>query len=114
MRLLVDRKERLWDNSLMPRYDFIACYIMANRKNGTLYVGVTSDLPTRIDQHQSGTGSHFTGKYRCTKLIWYEQFDDMSAAMQREKRLKEWKRSWKTELIEKTNPHWDDLSLKWL
>ncbi|MEM6650256.1 MAG: GIY-YIG nuclease family protein [Pseudomonadota bacterium] len=98
----------------MARFDLIAAYIMANRKNGTLYVGVTSDLSARIEQHKSGEGSHFTGKYGCTKLVWYEEFSDMSAALQREKRLKEWKRHWKIELIEKTNPHWDDLSLDWL
>lgn len=98
----------------MARFDLIACYIMANRKNGTLYVGVTSDLSTRVGQHKSGAGSRFTGKYGCTRLVWFEEFDDMASAARRERRLKEWQRAWKIALIEKTNPHWDDLSLRWL
>ncbi|MEM7766642.1 MAG: GIY-YIG nuclease family protein [Pseudomonadota bacterium] len=82
---------------------------MANRKIGTLYIGVTSDLPARVHRHRTGRGSAFTGKYGCNRLVWYERFEVMALAKQRERRRKDWKRSWKITLIEKTNPHWDDL-----
>jgi len=94
----------------VARFDFIAAYIMANRKSGALYVGSASDLPVRIGQHKQGVGAHFTAKYRCHTLVWYERFDSMTAAAQMERRLKRWKRRWKIELIEKTNKHWLDLS----
>jgi putative endonuclease len=94
----------------MARFDFIACYILANRKNGAIYTGATSDLMNRLDQHKSGNGSLFTAKYDCTRLVWFEQFETIGEALHKEKRLKTWSRRWKVELIEKTNPHWDDLS----
>lgn len=94
----------------MARYDFIAVYLLANRKNGTLYVGSTSDLPTRMDQHKSGKGSVFTAKYEVHRLVWFEHFPEMEPALRAERRMKEWKRRWKIELIEKSNPHWDDLT----
>lgn len=96
----------------MARFDFIACYILTNRKNGTLYTGSTSDLIERLDQHKRGAGSEFTTKYNCTRLVWYEQFSEMAAATHKERRIKTWPRQWKINLIEETNPHWDDLSLK--
>ena len=94
----------------MARYDFIAVYILANRRNGTLYVGVTSDLIKRIGQHRSGHGSWFTQKYKTFRLVYYERYPEMEPALRRERRLKEWKRQWKIDLIEGVNPHWDDLS----
>jgi putative endonuclease len=77
--------------------------------NGTLYIGVTTDLPVRIFAHRSGTGSAFTKKYAVTRLVWYETYDMVADAIQRETSLKRWLRKWKLELIEKFNPNWDDL-----
>lgn len=94
----------------MARFDFIACYILANRKNGTLYTGATSDLPSRVDQHKLGNGSKFTEKYGCKRLVWYEQFFEMGDALHKERWIKTWPRLWKINLIEEHNPHWDDLS----
>lgn len=94
----------------MARFEFIAAYIMANKKNGTLYTGSTADLVARIAQHKSGAGSVFTGKYGCKRLVWYEKFDEMGPAIARERRLKSWPRRWKIELIETANPDWDDLT----
>ena len=84
-------------------------YIITNRPRGVLYVGVTSDLPKRIWQHKQGQGSAFTAKYRLHKLVWYQLHETMEAAITHEKRLKFWKRAWKIDLIEKTNPTWRDL-----
>ena len=95
----------------MARFDCIAVYILANRKNGTLYVGVTSDLITRLEQHRSGRGSVFTAKYKTWRLVWLEVHETMEPALAREKRLKFWKRQWKIDLIESVNPDWDDLAL---
>ena len=95
----------------MARYDAISVYILANRKNGTIYTGVSSDLWTRIGQHKSGKGSAFTSKYGCARLVWYELHQQVVAAVHRENRIKTWKRQWKINLIEATNPHWDDLSM---
>ena len=94
----------------MARFDFIATYIMANRKNGAIYTGCSSDLPMRVGQHKSGIGSRFTKQYACTNLVWYERFDEMTFAARREKQIKRWPRQWKINLIEKTNPVWSDLS----
>ena len=95
----------------MARYDFIAVYIVANRKQGTIYTGVTSDLWARLGQHKSGKGSLFTGKYGCDRLVWCEQHQDMASALGRERRIKTWKRQWKIDLIEMANPDWDDLTM---
>ena len=94
----------------MARFDFIATYIMANRKNGAIYTGSASDLPVRIGQHKQGAGASFTKQYACFNLVWYERFDSMSLAVRREKQIKRWNRQWKIELIEKINPVWLDLS----
>lgn len=94
----------------MARFDFIAVYLLANRKYGTLYCGVTSDLPTRMDQHKQGAGSVYTAKYNCARLVWFEQHQTMPPALHREKRIKTWNRQWKINLIEEANPNWDDLS----
>jgi putative endonuclease len=84
-------------------------YILANKRNGTLYIGVTSDLIKRIWQHKEGVVDGFTKKYDLKKLVYYEQHANAESAIHREKRLKEWKRQWKLELIEKSNPEWKDL-----
>jgi putative endonuclease len=94
----------------MARFDFIATYIIANRKNGAIYTGSSSDLPARIGQHKAGAGSRFTAEYGCVRLVWYEHHQTMGAAIHREKRLKTWPRRWKTDLIEARNRHWDDLA----
>jgi putative endonuclease len=84
-------------------------YILASAKNGTLYVGVTNDLARRIWEHREGLGEGFTKKYRVKMLVHFEEFGDIDLAIHRETRLKKWKRRWKMELIEKTNPSWEDL-----
>jgi len=84
-------------------------YILANKPRGTLYVGVTNGLPTRVAQHRAGKGSAFTRKYGVHSLVWYEEFADVRQAIQKEKTLKHYTREWKINLIERTNQHWDDL-----
>jgi putative endonuclease len=84
-------------------------YILASKKNGTLYVGVTSDLTRRIWEHKSKAVEGFTQKYNANKLVYFEQYDDAENAIKREKRLKKYNRKWKLELIEKVNPEWRDL-----
>jgi len=84
-------------------------YILASNQNGTLYIGVTSNLAKRIWQHKEGIVDGFTKKYDVKKLVYYEQHENAESAIHREKRPKEWKRQWKLALIEKFNPTWDDL-----
>jgi putative endonuclease len=84
-------------------------YIMANRKNGTIYVGVTSDLIGRVYQHREGLVPGFTKRYGCKLLVWFEAFDDLQDARQRELQMKKWKRAWKIRLIEENNLEWADL-----
>ena len=84
-------------------------YIHASRWNGTLYIGVTSDLIQRILAHKNHILAGFTRKYRVHDLVWFEQHATMDSAVAREKALKEWRRAWKIELIEKANPKWVDL-----
>ena len=84
-------------------------YIMANRKNGTIYTGVTSDLAGRVYQHREGLVPGFTKQYGCKLLVWFEVVDDLQSARQRELQMKEWKRSWKIRLIEEANLEWTDL-----
>ena len=86
-----------------------AVYIMASRRNGTLYVGVTNHLAVRAHQHRTGEGSEFTRKYGVTRLVWYEFHSDINEAIAREKRIKKWERRWKLELIEGFNREWADL-----
>lgn len=93
----------------MARFDFIAAYMLANRKNGTLYAGSTADLAARMEAHKAGTGSIFASKYGCSRLVWFERFDEMASAIATEKRLKRWPRKRKIELIEFINPEWNDL-----
>ena len=86
-----------------------AVYIMASERNGTLYTGVTSNLPKRIYEHKNSITGGFTSKYKCTTLVYYAVFDDMTAAITEEKRLKGGNRKKKITLIETTNPDWQDL-----
>jgi putative endonuclease len=84
-------------------------YILASRKHGTIYIGVTNDLIRRVYEHKQKLVAGFTKDYDVHKLVYYEIFDDPESAIVREKRLKRWKRDWKIELIEGSNPNWDDL-----
>ncbi len=86
-----------------------AVYILASKRNGTLYIGVTSDLVKRVWQHKNDVHEGFTKKYGIHTLVYYEIHTDMTEAIVREKRLKKWNRAWKIELIEKDNPQWHDL-----
>jgi putative endonuclease len=95
------------------RKPFIAAYIMASGRNGTLYIGVTSNLPTRVSRHKLGVYGGFTDVYDCKALVWYEPFEFIQAAIRREKQLKKWLRPWKLALIEDANPAWRDLSDDW-
>ena len=94
-----------------PEKVWIAVYIMASGKHGTLYIGVTSELIGRIAQHKAGTFKGFTKRYGVDRLVWFETHTPMASAIQREKSLKAYKREWKANLIERDNPDWDDLYL---
>ncbi|MGB0921471.1 MAG: GIY-YIG nuclease family protein [Alphaproteobacteria bacterium] len=84
-------------------------YIITNKRNGTLYAGVTSNLPRRIAQHKAGTFEGFSKKHGLDLLVWYEAHADMENAILREKKIKKYRRAWKLELIEALNPDWEDL-----
>jgi len=84
-------------------------YLLASQRNGTLYVGVTSDLVQRIWQHKNDLAEGFTKRYGVHMLVWYEECGTMEAAISREKAIKEWKRAWKIRLIENRNPEWKDI-----
>jgi len=84
-------------------------YLLASKRNGTLYLGVTSNLIKRVYEHKNNLVSGFTQKYKMYNLVYYETTDDINSAITREKQLKKWKRAWKIELIEKNNPGWRDL-----
>ena len=86
-----------------------AVYILASARNGTLYIGVTSDLPKRVWQHREGVADGFTKEYGVKDLVWYEVCEDAIAAITREKQIKKWNRGWKLKLIESKNPDWRDL-----
>jgi putative endonuclease len=86
-----------------------AIYMLASRRNGTLYTGVTSDLVKRIWEHRNDIVEGFTKRYGVHSLVYFELHDDMSEAIRREKQIKKWNRAWKIELIERTNPQWQDL-----
>ena len=87
-------------------------YILASDRNGTIYVGVTSDLMGRLYQHRSGEIPGFTSRYGVTKLVRFELFGDMLGAIAREKQLKNWRREWKLNLVEQDNPQWNDLAVE--
>ena len=91
----------------MPRQP--AVYILASKRNGTLYIGVTSELAKRVWQHKNNVVDGFTKRYSVHQLVWYELHETMESAIEREKALKNWKRLWKLALIERSNPGWQDL-----
>ena len=84
-------------------------YILASRKDGTLYLGVTSDLIRRVYEHKSKAVAGFSARYGVDRLVWFEIYDDAATAITREKEIKKWRRAWKIGLIEAANPNWDDL-----
>lgn len=84
-------------------------YMLASKRNGTLYVGVTSDVVGRVWEHKNNVVKGFTQKYAVHTLVWYEIHPTMESAIARERAIKEWKRAWKVRRIEETNPEWDDL-----
>lgn len=94
----------------MPREILPCVYIMASKRNGTLYLGVTSNLLQRVAQHREGTLGGFTNMYDVKLLVWLEQHGSMEHAILREKRIKKWRRAWKLDLIEASNPDWRDLA----
>lgn len=104
-------------DSCLRRNDVVECemekrffvYILASQKNGTLYIGVTSDLKKRIWEHKNNVVEGFTEKYKVHNLVWYEQHDNAESAITREKQMKEWKREWKIKRIVEMNPEWKDL-----
>ena len=91
--------------SLMAYY----VYILASRRDGAIYVGITNDIVRRVYEHRMKAVPGFTAKYNITQLVWFETYDDPVSAITREKELKKWKRAWKVQLIEAENPQWDDL-----
>ena len=90
----------------MNQYYYV--YILASKKNGTLYIGVTSDLPRRVFEHKNNLLEGFTKKYKIHNLVWYEQHETILGAITREKQLKKYKRKWKMNLIDRLNPEWKD------
>ena len=96
----------------MPKTYYV--YILANKRNGTLYIGVTNDLERRVYEHKNHLAKGFTERYNINVLVYFEQTDDIQIALEREKQLKKWNRNWKLELIEKLNPQWKDLSKNWI
>lgn len=93
----------------MEKHSYV--YILASKPYGTLYIGVTSDLQGRIALHKSGKGSAFTAKYHVKRLVWFDTFTNIETAITHEKRIKRWRRDWKISLIERRNPHWEELIL---
>jgi putative endonuclease len=87
-------------------------YILASRRNGTLYVGMTDDLVRRVWEHRIGAVPGFTRKYGVKMLVWYEQHETRKTAFQRERQIKKWNRAWKLQLIERFNPTWKDLAVE--
>jgi putative endonuclease len=88
----------------MPSY----VYILVSKKNGTLYIGITSDLAKRVYEHKTKTHQGFTSRYNVNKLVYYEVFDDIEFAIKRETQIKKWDRAWKVQKIMENNPEWDD------
>jgi putative endonuclease len=95
----------------MQREFLPTVYILASQRNGTLYIGVTSNLLQRLHQHRAGLIEGFTKDYGVHRLVWFENGGSMEDAIRREKQIKKWNRQWKLELIEKSNPSWRDLAL---
>ena len=104
------RRREPSSNHAMKRDFSPTVYLLASRRNGTLYVGVTSDLLQRIHQHREGLIPGFTRDHAVKLLVWFEQHGTMELAIEREKRIKKWNRAWKLRLIEEVNPRWRDLA----
>lgn len=102
-----------YSRRMVSDWGIIAVYIMASRRHGTLYIGVTGNLARRTYEHREGLIVGFTRTYGCKKLVWYQSFERMTNAIRREKTMKEWPREWKCNLIERDNPNWDDLFGAW-
>lgn len=92
----------------MPKTYWV--YILASKRNGTLYVGMTNDISRRVWEHREGLVPGFTKRYGVKTLVYYEAYEDVNVAIHREKRLKKWKRQWKMDLIQSRNLYWDDLT----
>ena len=99
-----------YDGNHMKEEKYYYVYILASKRNGTLYIGVTSNLADRVYKHKQGIYDGFTKKYKVNKLVYYEVYNDVRDAINREKQLKNWRRKWKIELIEQKNTTWRDLS----
>lgn len=97
----------------MTHRTFIATYIMASRRNGTIYTGMTANLEARVWKHRNGVFDGFSKAHGCDRLVWFERFGLVVDAIRREKQIKEWKRDWKLKLIEDGNPAWIDLAADW-
>jgi Predicted endonuclease containing a URI domain len=95
----------------MPEERQPCVYMLASAKHGTLYIGVTSNLIQRLHRHRTGALGGFTADHGVHRLVWFERFDDMPNAIAREKQLKNWRRDWKCNMIERDNPDWDDLAI---
>ena len=93
----------------MPAAKQPCVYILASRRNGTLYVGVTSDIVRRVWEHKQRHGRSFTARYGAIRLVWYQEYQDIGEAIVAEKRIKKWRREWKIRLIEEMNPDWREL-----
>jgi len=104
---VVNSSGHLKDYPMEEKTYFI--YIMAHKKNGVLYLGVTNDLVRRVYEHKNDLADGFTKKYKVHRLVYYETTHDIISAIQREKQMKKWYRKWKIDLIEKINPEWEDL-----
>jgi putative endonuclease len=87
-------------------------YILASRRNGTIYIGVTSDLMGRLHQHRTGATAGFASEHKVYRLVHFEMFGDMYSAISREKQLKAWRRGWKVALVEESNPFWEDRAIE--
>jgi putative endonuclease len=103
------RSLRTRNPEVISRTNLFYVYLLASRKQGTLYLGVTKDLVRRVYQHKGKLLPGFTSRYDVRRLVWFEVYDDPTNAIEREKKIKKWRRSWKVELIEKDNPDWKDL-----
>ena len=99
---------------MVSREGIIAVYIMASRRHGTIYIGVTSNLARRAYEHREGLIAGFTRDHGCKRLVWWRRFELMTNAIRCEKTMKHWIRDWKVNLIERDNPHWDDLYGSWM
>ncbi|MEP7241808.1 MAG: GIY-YIG nuclease family protein, partial [Devosia sp.] len=99
--------DRGWVGQMLGKYCYV--YLLASGRNGTLYAGVTNDLVRRVWEHKQHAVPGFTRRYEVTNLVWFEVHESISSAIQREKRIKEWRRNWKIELFRDSNPDWTDL-----